>query len=257
MQEHESEGIGFVAGAWPLDPARPTLVFIHGAGGTSILWNEQVDALSEHVNTLALDLPGHGRSQGEGRDQVEDYAKAVLEFTQRLQVPGMIPCGLSLGGAIAQQLLLDQGNKCKAGILICTGARLKVMPLILDTIEKDYEEYLRSFKMFATSDKTDPARIQPLVDATAKCPPKVALDDFRACDRFDVIDRLSWIHVPVLVITGEDDKLTPPKYGAYLAENIPGAGREHIPEAGHLVPVEKPEEVNSAILSFLEREGLR
>lgn len=253
MEAYESEGIGFVAGKWPLDPAQSTLVFIHGASGSSLLWNGQVDSLSAYVNTVALDLPGHGRSRGAGMDRIEDYADAVLAFARRVRIPGVIPCGLSMGGAVALQLLLDHGDECKAGILISTGARLKVMPLILDTIENDYAEYVRSFKMFAASEKTDPARIQPLVNDTARCLPEVALGDFRACNKFDVIDRLSMIEVPVLVITAEDDKLTPPKYGAFLMENVRGARQEHLLEAGHLVPVERPDEVNRAILAFLKQ----
>jgi pimeloyl-ACP methyl ester carboxylesterase len=67
-----------------------------------------------------------------------------------------------------------------------------------------------------------------------------------------VIARLASIRVPVLVVSAADDKLTPPKYGQFLAERIPGSRRAHIPDAGHFVPIEKPQKVNAAIAAFLD-----
>jgi pimeloyl-ACP methyl ester carboxylesterase len=90
----------------------------------------------------------------------------------------------------------------------------------------------------------------------AKCSPEIALGDFQACDGFDVMQRIFSIAVPVLVITAEDDKLTPPKYGDFLEKNIKHASRTHLMDAGHIVPMEKPDEVNAAMLEFLVREAL-
>jgi len=126
----------------------------------------------------------------------------------------------------------------------------------LETIEKNYPAFVESARQFAISRKTDPACIQPILDDNLKCPPSVAYGDFQACDRFDVRERLFEIRARVLVVTGEDDLLTPPKFGQYLADKIKGALRAHIKDAGHLAPIEKPEGVNRAILEFLERAGL-
>ena len=71
---------GFIAGKWPLDPVKSTIVLIHGAGGSSFFWQAQVEALAERVNTVAIDLPGHGQSDGSGYDRVEDYARSVANF---------------------------------------------------------------------------------------------------------------------------------------------------------------------------------
>ena len=64
------------------------------------------------------------------------------------------------------------------------------------------------------------------------------------------------IKLPVLVVSAEDDQLTPVKYGEFLKNNIPETSGAHILDAGHIVPMEKPEEVNSAIIDFLDRTGL-
>jgi len=256
MEERKAVGMTFSAGRWPMDPAKSTIIFIHGSGGSKVLWDSQVGSLTKRVNTVALDLPGHGNSEGSGEASVKEYARLVEAFVGEIDAPKPIPCGLSLGGAIAQQLLIDYADRFIAGMLVSTGARLKVMPAILETIENDYNTFLSMLPSFAASEKTNPQLLQPLMEASAKCPPKVASGDFRACNDFDVMDRLSSIAVPVLVISAEDDKLTPPKYGAFLEKSIPNAIRAHIMDAGHLAPIEKPEEVNQAILEFLDRHGL-
>ena len=256
MRQREANGIAYVSSGWPLDEAKPTLIFIHGAGGSHVLWEGQIDALAKRANTVAVDLPGHGKSAGEGMDTIDDYARAVAAFTRAIDAPKPIPCGLSMGGAITQQLLLDHPDVCCAGILIGTGARLRVMPIILKTIEEDFSAYVDSFISFAASKKTDPARLRSVAEATATSSPRVAHGDFKACDAFDVMERLPSIEAPVLVITSEEDKLTPPKYGIFLEEKIRNASRVHIRDAGHLVPAEKPEELNQAILAFLDRTGL-
>jgi len=245
------EDTAFVAGRWPLDPGLPTVLFIHGSGGSGVLWREQVEALSGEMNTVALDLPGHGESGGRGMESVADYAAAVEAFVSSLQPPRPIPCGLSLGGAVVLHLLLEGRMKYEAGILVNTGARLRVMPLIFETIERDYQAYVNGAKSMSISPKTDPRRIEPLLESMAACPPEVTWGDFRACDAFDVMERLGEISVPVLVLTASDDRMTPVKYGDYLAEHIPNSRLVHIEDAGHLSPMEKPEEVTKAIRDFV------
>jgi pimeloyl-ACP methyl ester carboxylesterase len=249
--ESTADHIGFIANRWPLDKDQATIIFLHGSGGASILWQNQVQGL-ESVNAIAPDLPGHGRSRGPGRTRVEDYAADISDFQRFLGLSSTVICGLSIGGAIALQLLLDHADQFVAGILINTGAKLKVLPRIFEEIERDFPGFLRFLRGFTASEKTDPSRIQPMIDCMAACPPAVTLGDFAACDRFDVRERLHEIHVPTLVMTASDDRLTPPKFGTFLAEKIPRSHVVNIADAGHLSPLEKPVEVTRAIQEFLD-----
>jgi pimeloyl-ACP methyl ester carboxylesterase len=108
---------------------------------------------------------------------------------------------------------------------------------------------------FVVSEKTDANVSQPMRDDLIRCKPAVTYGDFQACNQFDVIERLSEISVPVLVISAEDDKMTPPKYAGFLEAGIPNATLKHIHDAGHIAPMEKPREVNQAIVEFLDRQG--
>ena len=256
MEEQATGGFGFSAGKWPLDTDKSTIVFIHAAGVTGHFWRAQVQGLSGRVNTVAIDLPGHGRSGGHARNRIEDYARTVVDFMDAIAVLKPIPCGLSMGGAIAQQLLLDYSERFRAGILIGSGAKLRVLPTIFEDIKNNYADFVDMLCKLASSEKTDPDVIQPFRADLSQCQPEVTCGDFQACDGFDVMQRLDEIKVPVLVISAEDDKLTPAKYAEFLINNIPKAVRRHITDAGHLMPMEKPDEVNQAIIDFLNRHGL-
>ena len=249
MHKEKIAGIHFAAGRWPRGDTGPTLVFIHGSGGTHGLWKGQVDALAARVNTVAIDLPGHGASDGGGMRQVSDYAGAVAGF---IETPDPSPCGLSLGGAIVQQLLIDRPDICRGGILAGSGARLKVLPAIFEAIESDYEGFLDMLDKLAFSPATAEAVKQPIIEDSANCPPGVTFGDFEACNRFDAMGRIDQIQLPVLVVTAEDDKLTPPKYGDFLEKAIPRAFRAHIQNAGHHMPAERPDEFNRAVADFLD-----
>ncbi|HSV94160.1 MAG TPA: alpha/beta fold hydrolase [Desulfobacterales bacterium] len=256
MLERTAGDTAFLCGRWPLDPARPTLVFIHGAGESSVLWPAQVEGLSDRANTLALDLPGHGRSGGSARDRVPDYARAVLEFVDALGAPRPVPCGLSMGGAITQQLLLDVPGRFPAGVIVSSGARLRVLPSIFEMIRTDMAGYVALIDRLGFSEKTPAAVKRPFLEDSLRAAPEAAAGDFGACDRFDVMARLGEIRTPVLVVSAEEDRLTPPKYADFLEAHIPGARRARIRDAGHFAPIEKPGEVNAAIRRFLDDRRL-
>lgn len=252
MIERKQDGIAFLAGHWPLEPDRPTLVFIHGSGQEGRFWQAQVDGLTGVANTLAVDLPGHGNSDGDGFRQVSDFARSVMGFIDAINAPAPIPCGLSLGGAIALHLLIHHGNRLAAGILANTGARLKVLPAIIQTIQDDYDRHLTGLVKFAVAlaNQSDD-EICRRVLATSTAGPTVTANDFRACDAFDAMPQVASINAPVLVLSAVHDMLTPVKYADWMAANINGARHVTLDEAGHMAPIEQPEAFNKAVLRFV------
>jgi pimeloyl-ACP methyl ester carboxylesterase len=256
MEERRSGRFSFICGKWPLETNQSTIVFMHGSGGSAHFWGAQVRGLIEQANALALDLPGHGSSQSSGETTVEGYVKTLIEFLDTLDPPGPIPCGLSLGGAIAQQLLLEYPHRFGAGILVGTGGRLKVLPAIFDAIENDFKGFVDMITKLSASDKAGPDAIRQFQNDLIHCGPGVVGGDFQACNRFDVMTRLGEIKVPVLVVSAEEDKLTPPKYADFLESAIPHTVRSNISGAGHIAPLEKPQALNKAIIDFLDAHDL-
>lgn len=250
MEQKMSENIHFFAGEFPLSPDKPTLVFLHGAALSGNVWEGQLGAFQDIANSLALDLPGHGKSIGPGMETIEEYSLSVIEFLDRMQVPRPIPCGLSMGGAIVQQLLLSHPDRFLAGILVNTGAKLRVAPMVFEAIQEDFGQFSSMICKTCLSQKSTPETCDKL-RACMQCSPKVALGDFLACDRFDVRQGLPTIEAPVLVLSASEDLLTPLKYASFLAEHLKHAKHAMIEEAGHLSPLEKPEALNAAIREFL------
>lgn len=253
METVTENGISFMASPWPLKSDRLTLVFIHGSAMSGASWQAQVDGLSEQFNTIALDLPGHGRSPGDGHDTMAAYGETVMAFINTVDPPQPVPCGLSLGGGIVQYLLINYPDRFSAGILINTGARLRVLPIIFDAIRNDYDGFVQMTHLGGVAAVNQSPDMANTVRDLMKCAPEVALRDFTACDTFDVMAGLSGIALPVLVISGDDDTTTPPKYAVFLAEHIAGATLVTVPDAAHLAPLEQPQAVNRAIADFLRR----
>ncbi len=246
----------FLTARWPLDPQKPVLIFIHGAATSKGLWQFQVNALADVANPIALDLPGHGGSRGPGYKRIADYAQSVIHFMDAVPLDKAVMCGLSMGGAVVLDLLIHHPQRCCAGILMHTGAKLKVMPLIFDTISRNYHQYFDLMIQFALAKETEPGNISELLRDIVADSPETAILDFTACDSFDVMDRLHEIDLPVLVIVGDQDNVTPPKYGRFLCEKIVRSCLVSINGTGHLSPLEKPETVNHVLRDFLTQMNL-
>lgn len=249
MIYQKAQGMGFIGATWPLDPKKPTFVFIHGAALSGRVWESQILGLKPIANTIALDLPGHGESDGAPKATIGDYARAILSFLEATPVPNPIPVGLSMGGAIALRLLLDNPGLFVGAVLINTGAKLRVAQGILQTIREDYGGFVRSLvETTLTLKALDEVKERLLKGLSPN--PSVALGDFLACDAFDVRAELHQIQAPVLVMASSEDRLTPIKYAAFLEQNIESAHLVVIENAGHLSPLEKPSDVNEAIRRF-------
>ena len=238
------EGLFYTVSRGPVDS--PTLVLIHGAGGSRLHWPGELRRLPG-ATVYTLDLPGHGRSEGQGCDTIAGYAEAVVEFLDTLEVERAIIAGHSMGGAIAQTLALDSPDRVAGLVLVATGARLRVAPAILEGIRSDFEGSVELVTRFAWSPEAPPALTELGRQALLETGPDVLLSDFSACDHFDVIGRMGEIEVPTLVITGTADQLTPPRYARFLAEHIPDARLVLVEGAGHMVMLERPAQVAKTV----------
>ncbi len=249
--------ISYVTGRGGIREGLKTLVLVHGSGGSRLHWNYQRQFFEQFYNVVVVDLPGHGGAGSEGEDSVGAYAKHLLHLLRAL--PGDVFClfGHSLGGAIVQEFTLLYPQYVEALVLVGTGARLRVLPEILEGVQERFEETIRLICDYAFSKKTSVDLIQKGVQAMLETSATVLCGDLAACNRFDIMDRVATIRIPTMVVCGGDDLLTPPKYAHFLAEKIEGAKLEIIDGAGHMVMIEKPDEFNSRVMEFLQTLGER
>ncbi|WP_066635647.1 alpha/beta fold hydrolase [Desulfolucanica intricata] len=229
-----------------------TIIFIHGAGGNHKFWYNQSKELSSEFLINVPDLPGHGKSEGTPINNIAGYSSFINKFIDSTAKAPVYLAGHSMGGAIAMDFALKYPQKLKKLILIGTGPRLRVMPQILETFSKG-QHFLELVNWFYR--KNPP---QTLLDLAKKdvisTNPKVWFADFTACNNFDITDNLKNIKTNTLVIGAAEDMLTPLKYSKTLERELPRAKLEVIDGAGHMMMLEKPDQVNFAITNFIRGE---
>ncbi len=235
------------------------ILFLHGVGSDRSVWQLQLDHFGRDRTAIAIDYPGYGDSAarpGVGRD---GFARAAIETLDALGIDQAHICGLSLGGVVAIALHALAPERCASLILADTfavhpdgrgiyersvagSANMAAMaearvPVLVD---RHAGEKLRG-ELAAVMAAIDPAAFRQGAEA-------VWLADQRA--------RAAAIRVPTLVIVGAEDRVTPPALSNELASLVEGATLVEIPEAGHLVNIERPDEFNRAINAHLTKNRL-
>jgi len=224
----------------------PRLVFIHGAGESHKVWTYQTNRFPD---SLAIDLPGH--PDGERENTIEGYAAFVDKSLNQREPSSVILVGHSMGGAIVLKLALKAPSYLRGIVLVATGAKLRVTPLILEEIKTDFVNVTKLIMDFAFSPEAPDWLKGRCLGELQRIRPEVVLGDFEACDKFDSMNDIQRIKIPSLIVCGSDDRLTPVKYSEYLNKNIQGSRLVVIQGAGHMVMMEKPDQVNRAIEEFL------
>lgn len=229
----------------------PCVCLIHGTGGTGGVWMRQLEGLADVARVVAPDLPGHGQTGGAPLASIEDLAAFVAHFLDALSVQRAVIGGHSMGGAVAQQFALAWPDRIEGLLLIGTGARLRVLPRLLELLASDYPEGVKLLMQLAVAAEAPTELKATLHRQTAANPQRVVLGDLQACDVFDAMDRIGAVRVPTLAICGQEDQLTPPRYSKFFAERIPGARAVVVPGSGHYVQVERAEATTLELRRFL------
>jgi len=236
--------------------SRLALLLIHGAGGTHLHWPAELRTLSD-ATVYALDLPGHSHSPGPGCDTVEAYADVVSdvveEIMQRSPVEHIALVGHSMGGAIALTLGLRNPAWLAGLVLVGTGARLRVADEFLTGLATDSAHTVDRIAALCWGPTVAPARVTCFAQMMRTIDPTVVHGDFVACNQFDVRSYLAQITVPTLIISADQDQMTPPRYGRFLADEIPAAEFALVANAGHMMALEHPLYVSEKIQTFVKK----
>jgi pimeloyl-ACP methyl ester carboxylesterase len=254
----------------------PTLVLVHGLADSLYCWREVMPTLAASRRTVALDLTGFGLTErpmpgewsGESPYSSEGHTALTLGLADELAVDEIILVGHSMGGAVAMSAALAQAGRVRALILVDpavyteagapdwllpllrTPQMRRLGPLAMRTV-RPWEERLNARAWH------DPTRITPeLHEAHARL---FAVHDWdRALWEFlaasgspGLIPRLGELDLPVLVITGDDDRVVPTEESIRLAGALPNARLVVISDCGHAPQEECPELVLEAIQGFL------
>ena len=225
------------------------LVFIHGSGATRRAWKHQS---SHYPDSIAVTLPGH--PDGDSVESIPGMVDWLKAYVDKHGISQLVLVGHSLGGGVALQYVLDYPDDVMALVLVGSGGRLRVHP---DTIGLMKQVDASSPAFVGMVDgmlgKVSGDFASQLRSDALALGPAVFLNDFTACDEFDVMERLGEISIPTLAMVGTEDVMTPVKYAEFLVEKMPNAELAVIEDGTHYVFAEYPEQVNAGIDAFLKK----
>ncbi len=233
----------------------PTVVLVHGLADDANTWRGSMEVLCKKYRAIAPDLIGHGESDKPLLNyRAETFADFLIGFLDVLHIERATFVGQSLGGWSITLIALQQPQRVERFVLVdSAGFADQKLPACLNpaTLEQSREvvQYVFATAKF-TNDVALPAEILKA---------RVTHGDGYTIARFlesakrneDTLDgRLSSLHVPTLVVWGEQDRLIPLAIGKRFAQEIAGARLQIIPNCGHDVQLERPEPLNQALLAF-------
>jgi pimeloyl-ACP methyl ester carboxylesterase len=240
------------------------LVFLHGAADSGAVWEHQSAHFGQRGHqVLAVDLPGHGaRLAEQAFERVEQSAQDVLRLIRTAGMTAPVLVGHSMGGAIALTIALTEPSVPRALVLAGSGARLRMRPEQIEEARQVAEASppgVRIERVIPLDQVLSPrstAETQAWLrlrfgQATAQA----TYGDFQATHHTDLLGRIEEVHLPVLVIGGEDDLWTPPRFQQYFAEHLPSVRMVMLPSTGHYPFVERPDVFNAEVERFISELG--
>jgi 3-oxoadipate enol-lactonase len=242
--------------------ASATVLLIMGLGYTHEMWNRVAPALGGKYRVISFDNRGVGLTDAPpGPYTMPAMAADSIAVMDAAGCPRAHVFGISMGGMIAQEMVLRYPDRVGSLILGCTACggphSTAAQPEVLETLRArgtmTVDEGIRAMVPYIYDAATPRERVEQDLEIRARTYPKEEsyFAQLAGVAAHDTYDRLGSIAVPTLVIHGENDQLVPPENGRVLAGKIPGAKLVMLPGASHIFPTDQPEASLGAILSFL------
>ena len=245
----------------------PVIIFIHGFPFNKSMWNRQVDALKDNYRVITYDIRGHGNSDpGIDDFSINLFVIDLLRLMEKLKIEKSILCGLSLGGYIALNAVLKYPFRFDGLILNDTQCIADTPEIkenrctaIMRIKEKGVEQYADEIikKLFASESFINKRNIIAEVKEMIINTPKLTLSNtlHALAERKETCTRLPEIKIPVLIMVGKEDKITPIAAAQQMHEIIKDSRLQIIPHAGHVINVENPTAFNFQLVNFLDLVG--
>ena len=243
------------------DPARPTVLFVHGAGMDHSVWPLQARHFAYRGwNALAVDLPGHGRSAGELLGSVAALADWLADLIEALRVPAVHLVGHSMGALIAMDLGARHPKKIAALALLGAAPRMPVHAALLEAAARPEPlapELICDWGFgpaghFGGHKAPGSWMLGHALRLLGRSVGPRLHGDLTACDAYrEGLDAAAKVRCPTLVIAGAADRMTPARQGAKLAEAMEQAQLVTLAACGHMMMVEQPDATLDALVAFL------
>lgn len=239
----------------------PWVVLIHALGANLTLWDETARHLSDRYRVLRFDLRGHGGSDAPiGAYTMSRLADDAVAMMDALDIGQAHVCGVSVGGMVAQTLGVRHPGRLLSLTLVDTidHTPMEAHPMwanrigqaeahgMAGMVPSTMERWLT--EPFRKQHPDEVERISRMLLAT---PVQGYVGVAQAIVAFDLADAIGRIHCPTLVVTGDKDEGAPVSMAQSIAQKIPGAKLELLPDAAHLSFIEQPERFHAIFDAFL------
>lgn len=248
-------------GTKPLVATQPTAVFIHGAANDHCVWALQSRYFAHHGwNVLAIDLPGHGQSDGAACASIESLAQCVATFLDTINVKQAALFGHSMGALTALELAATRSDLAAKLGLIGTAVPMAVSDALLDAAANDEEKARRMIVDWSYAPASHLGNNHKVPSAwlpgnslalMRRMKRGVLHADLAACKAYaNGLYAAKSIQIPTLLVVGERDMMTPPKAAQAAIDAIANSKVIRLKEAGHTMLSEAPDDVLKALWSF-------
>lgn len=247
-------------GGRPFDPTLPAIIFLHGAGMDRTVWSLQSRYFAHRGHAVLVpDLVGHGQSEGEAKNSIGDWADWVSQLIAATGAASVILVGHSMGSLIALETARRYPQQVGGLILLGVAPRMPVHPDLLAAAQANDRKAasLISDWAFGPTGHIGGARIPGLYlvwggeRLLEQAHPDSLFRDLTACNAHEV--ETDGVTCPTLLILGEKDRMTPAKAGLKLSQMMDAAEAIVIPDSGHMMMLEKPDETLAAMKQFASR----
>jgi len=241
----------------------PVIIFIHGFPLNKFMWIKQIETLTDEYRVIAYDIRGHGNSDaGDDNFAIDLFVNDLIVLMDALKIKKTMLCGLSMGGYIALKAIVSHPERFSSMILSDTTCmadtpegKEKRVNAIENITKNGVEKYAQESleKLFATESFTtkreEIAFVRQMIVETSK---QSLYNTLHAlADRKETCGQLQDIKVPVLIMVGKEDVITPLEAAKFMHEKIRDSILYIIGHAGHLSNMENPGEYNDKLRKFI------
>ena len=244
-------------GGTEFDPAKPAVVFLHGAGFDRTAWRLQTRWFAHHGRSvLAVDFPAHGHSEGPALDSIAAMADWTARLIDAAGLKQTALVGHSMGALVALDCAARHSDKVRALALCGVAVDMPVHPEMLESAKANTLKVQELMTFWGIGNALHKGGMvspglwlrRESLAVLAGNRPDVIHSDLAACNAYkDAPQRAAAVTCPTVLVLGDGDLMTPAGKGKALAAALPGAKTVVIANSGHFMMVERPDETLEAM----------